>query len=288
MKGNGYQWYQWYQPWRHRAEIGFWVALYLFNAVFNSVTALMDVRRRGLPFADWEPVLWESSSAVAFLLLVPCVVWLTRRISLFGDNWRRILVTYLLASVAYSLAHVLLMVAMRHGVYGLMGGQYSFGPWARELAYEYMKDFRTFFSVVLMIEFYRFALRRLQGEARMLDTPDNEPAADRPERFLVKMLGREFLVPTDKIEWAQAAGNYVNLHVGERDYPLRSTLGGLSERLDPNRFVQTHRSWLINLDHVGEIEPLDTGDARIHMHDGSIVPCSRRYRDSLKQALFTT
>lgn len=280
-----FQWYQWYQPWRRQAEIGFWVLLYLSNAVFNSVTALMDVRRRDLPFADWEPVLWETSSALSFLILVPCVVWLTQRLPLFAGDWRRLLLTYLLASIAYSVAHVLLMVAMRHGVYALMGDQYSFGPWPRELLYEYMKDARSFLSVVVTIELYRFVLRRLQGEARMLDTPDNEPAAERPERFLVKMLGREFLVPTEKIEWVQAAGNYVNLHVGGRDYPLRSTLTRLTEQLDPNCFTQTHRSWLVNLNHVGEIEPLDTGDARIHMRTGKIVPCSRSYREQLKQVL---
>lgn len=122
----------------------------------------------------------------------------------------------------------------------------------------------------------------------MLDAPDDAPAAevDRPaRRFLVKMLGREFLIPVENIAWAQAAGNYVNLRSGNREYPLRSTLAGLIERLDPDRFVQVHRSWLVNLDQVVSIEPLDSGDANIHMQGGHIVPCSRRYREALRARL---
>jgi DNA-binding LytR/AlgR family response regulator len=52
-------------------------------------------------------------------------------------------------------------------------------------------------------------------------------------------------------------------------------------QLDPARFAQVHRSWAVNLDRVAEIEPLDSGDARLRMRDGSQVPCSRRYRDAL-------
>ena len=67
------------------------------------------------------------------------------------------------------------------------------------------------------------------------------------------------------------------------DYPLRSTIGGIGEKLDPARFVRVHRSHIVNLDQVASIEPLDTGDARVHMKDGSNLPCSRTYRGGLKQ-----
>ena len=105
---------------------------------------------------------------------------------------------------------------------------------------------------------------------------------ERPERFLVRKLGKEFLVAAADIEWLQASGNYVNLHVRGRDYPLRTTMAALEQRLDPARFVRVHRSYMVNLDCVGEIEPLDTGDARIAMRDGTTIPCSRTYRDALR------
>jgi DNA-binding LytR/AlgR family response regulator len=87
------------------------------------------------------------------------------------------------------------------------------------------------------------------------------------------------------IEWVQASGNYVNLRVRGHDYPLRSTIAGIGERLDPARFARIHRSYIVNLDRIAQIEPLDTGDARIVMDDGAIVPCSRRYRDALRPSL---
>ncbi len=55
-------------------------------------------------------------------------------------------------------------------------------------------------------------------------------------------------------------------------------------QLDPARFVRVHRSHAVNLDRIREIEPTDGGDARLHLHDGSVVPCSRRYREALTGA----
>src|SRR3546814_16674860 len=91
---------------------------------------------------------------------------------------------------------------------------------------------------------YRWFGRRLQGVARLLDPPDDGSATGketRPERFLVRKLGREFLVAASDIEWLQAAGNYVNLRVRGRDYPLRSTIRS-EERRVGKECVSTCRS----------------------------------------------
>ncbi|WP_346950161.1 LytTR family DNA-binding domain-containing protein, partial [Dyella sp.] len=120
----------------------------------------------------------------------------------------------------------------------------------------------------------------------LLAEPDEGPPVEpveRPERFLVRKLGKEFLVNASEIEWLQASGNYVNLHVRGRDYPLRSTMAGIEERLDARRFLRVHRSFAINLDYLAEIEPLDAGEARLRMRDGAVVPCSRRYRSQLRE-----
>jgi DNA-binding LytR/AlgR family response regulator len=97
----------------------------------------------------------------------------------------------------------------------------------------------------------------------------------------VRKLRREFLIATADIEWLQAQGNYVGLHVSGHDYLLRSTLTEFLEQLDPARFARVHRSHAVNLDRIAEIEPLDGGDARLKMKGGTQVPCSRRYRDAL-------
>jgi len=64
---------------------------------------------------------------------------------------------------------------------------------------------------------------------------------------------------------------------------LRATMVGIEGRLDPARFVRVHRSYFINLDYLAEIEPLETGDARLQMRDSMKIPCSRRYRAALRE-----
>ena len=275
-----------YLPWRRYVEVGFWVAFMLVNATLNSIVVVLDVERVHLDFATWEPVTWEWSSSLALLMLVPAVIAFDRWAPLQYGSLRRNLPRHLLASAGFSLLHVGAMVAMRKAVYAAMGGyRYDFGNWPRELFYEYLKDWRTYASILATVYLYRLLLLRLQGEARLLDAPDEgapvEPV-ERPERFLVRKLGKEFLVAANDIEWLQAASNYVNLHVRGRDYPLRSTMAALEPRLDPSRFVRVHRSYMVNLDCLAEIEPLDSGDARLRMRDGSAVPCSRRYRPALR------
>jgi DNA-binding LytR/AlgR family response regulator len=177
------------------------------------------------------------------------------------------------------------MVGLRHLVYEAAGSQYDFGYWPRELFYEYLKDGRTYTLLLVIVYFYRLLLLRLQGEARLLTAPDTGPpveAVEQPERFLVRKVGAEFLVAARDIEWLEAAENYVNLHVRGRTYPLRSTMTAIQERLDPRRFVRVHRSYIVNLDFLVQIEPLDTGDARLLLKDGARIPCSRRYRQALR------
>jgi len=278
--------YERYLPWRRWVEVGFWVAFICGNAAANSVVTWLDLQRSGLVrIQRWEPALWEWSSALVWLALLPAVAWFTRRYPTHWDNWRRRLPLHLVASVVVSLTHVLGMVGLRVLAYRWQGSEYDFGSWTAGLYYEYLKDVRSYALMVVVFEGYRLLLRRLQGEASLLAAPDEglplEPM-ERPERFLVRKLGREFLVAAGDIEWLQASSNYVNLRVRGHDYPLRSTIGGIEGKLDPRRFVRIHRSYIVNLAQVASIEPLDSGDARVHLRDGSQLPCSRRYREALK------
>lgn len=137
-----------------------------------------------------------------------------------------------------------------------------------------------------MIYLYRFVIRRLRGEAEFL-TEEREQAAPQPvtDRFLVKKLGREFLVKVEDIDWIEAAGNYVNLNVGSRAYPLRETMTGIEEKLTASGFVRVHRSAIVNLDRVAEIVPFETGDGEARLRSDVRVPVSRRYRKILRDQL---
>jgi len=274
-----------YLPHRRLFEVGFWVLFFGLQATINSVIVNMDVDRVRLDFARWEPWVWEWSSNLVLMALVPVILAIEARFPLRYGELRRSVGAHVLGSIAVSVLHVVGMVALRHLAYGLLGGRYDFGYWPRELAYEYLKDWRTYATVLLIVAAYRLLLLRLQGEARLLDEPDDGPPVEpvaRPDRFLVRKLGKEFLIAASEIEYLQASGNYVNLRVRGRDYPLRSTMAALEPRLDAARFVRVHRSYIVNLDCLLEIEPLDTGDARLSMRDGTKVPCSRRYRAAIR------
>ena len=275
-------------PWRRSAEILFWVLMTGFNCSGNAITTWMDIRREKRPDQWWQPWIWEFSSGLVWLLvLIPAIAWFSRKLPLTLDAWRRRLPEYLLASVVISVVHVLAMYGLRVMVYRLVGEHYDFGAWPRRFFYEYLKDVRTFATIVASMEVYRFVLRRLQGEVQLLAVPDEGPPIEpieRPERFLVRKLGRDFLVATADIEWVQASGNYVNLHVRGHDYPLRSTMAAIEARLNPAIFVRIHRSYLVNLGRIESIQPLEGGEARVHLKGGPSLPCSRRYLSALRAA----
>lgn len=275
-------------PWRKPVEILVWVMVFGISAVANTFVTLIDAERYGHSLPTWQPATWEGSSALVSILLLPPLLWFCERWPLHADTWLRRLPLYLAASVAWSLLHVAGMVLVRMVIYAAMGDRYDF-DWRIGLPYEYLKDIRTFASIVFLAHGYRWLWRRLQGEARVPDAPDPgipqspDELAGRPERFLVRKLGREFLLAANDVEWLQASGNYVNLRVRGHDYPLRSTLSAIESRLDPARFLRIHRSYIVNLDQVSSIEPLDTGDSRVHLKDGTVLPGSRTYRGALRE-----
>ncbi len=264
---------------------GAWILAFLAAAIGNSLTDWMDARRNGLPAQFWQPLTWQLTSIAVSLALLPMLLWACDRWPLHADTWRRRLPWYALGSVVWCLLHVSGMVLLRKLLYALNGGHYEFGDWPAQWVYEYLKDVRTFALIVTLAHTVSWFGRRIKGEVHLLDAPDEGvpvESLERPTRFLVRKLGREFLVATADVEWAQASGNYVNLRVRGHDYPLRSTLGIFEARLDPARFARIHRSYIVNLDLIASIEPLDTGDARLHLRDRTTLPCSRRYRAGLR------
>jgi two-component system, LytTR family, response regulator len=106
-----------------------------------------------------------------------------------------------------------------------------------------------------------------------------------PERLMVKADGRIYFVRIDQIDWIEAAGNYVRLHVGKEIHLLRESLAALENKLDPSHFVRIHRSTIVNLERMRELQPAFHGDYVIILHDGTELPVSRSCRDKLGESL---
>ena len=120
----------------------------------------------------------------------------------------------------------------------------------------------------------------------MITIGEDVQIPDKPERLLVKKIGKEFIIKIENIEWIEASGNYMNLHIEGRVYPLRETMSILENKLNPNQFVRIHRSSIINLDHIKEILPLDSDDFEVILNTNQQLKLSRRYREKVKNVLF--
>jgi two-component system, LytTR family, response regulator len=111
------------------------------------------------------------------------------------------------------------------------------------------------------------------------------PAASFLERFVVRTGARIVIVPAQEVDWIAAEGNYVRLHVAKRSYLVRDTMAGLEEKLDPTRFVRIHRSTIVKVAAIAELESVFQGEYLVILRDGTRLTSSRAYRQRLEQAV---
>lgn len=107
------------------------------------------------------------------------------------------------------------------------------------------------------------------------------------DRLVVKTGGRVYFVRTVDIDWCEADGNYVTLHTGPQSHVVRRTMASLEEQLDPRRFVRIHRSTMVNIDRIQELQSSFGGEYVVVLRSGARLPLSRGYRESLQQLLQT-
>ena len=103
--------------------------------------------------------------------------------------------------------------------------------------------------------------------------------------IVVREQERYLLVPTTSIHALEATGNYVCIHAERGQHLLRSSLSALEDRVDPKRFLRTHRSWIVNLDQVREAQPLSKSSWILLTRSGLKVPVGQQYRDALQKIL---
>lgn len=104
-------------------------------------------------------------------------------------------------------------------------------------------------------------------------------------RVPVKTENGTTFVRTDSIDWIEAARDHVRLHVGREAFVVRSTLTRMQEKLDPSRFVRIHRSAVVNVDRIAELQPYFHGEYIAILQSGRRLKVSRSWRDDLARAL---
>ncbi len=124
---------------------------------------------------------------------------------------------------------------------------------------------------------------------RILDLLAGTRAESRvTKRLAIKAAGRVVFLDVEEIDWVEAAANYVRLHVGKESHLLRESIGRISERLDPDRFVRVHRSTIVNVRRIKELQPCNSGEYIVVLKDGKELSCSRGYRTELDHLIEDT
>jgi len=122
--------------------------------------------------------------------------------------------------------------------------------------------------------------RRLLALVR--DLRRDQPRSD---RLVVKSGGRLFFLRADEIDWVEAAGNYVRLHVGSASHLLRETMTSIERRLDPEKFFRIHRCRIVNMERIQEVQPWLNGEYAVLLRTGTRLTLSRGYREKLQDRL---
>jgi two-component system, LytTR family, response regulator len=110
---------------------------------------------------------------------------------------------------------------------------------------------------------------------------DLQGGAQSWDRMVVREAGRMTFLKPDEIDWIEAEGNYLRLHVGKKSCLLRQTMNTAEARLASKKFLRISRSALVNLERVKEWQPLFHGDSVLTLEDGTRLTVSRVYREGL-------
>ena len=126
------------------------------------------------------------------------------------------------------------------------------------------------------------ALERAKARVRQRELEELAPPLD---RLTVRDSGRIFFVRVAEILWIEAYDYYVQLHVNGQAHLLRERMHHLEARLDPRRFARIHRSTIVNIERVKELQPFFHGEYTVLLEDGTRLKLSRTYRDRLELLL---
>lgn len=123
------------------------------------------------------------------------------------------------------------------------------------------------------------------GVANVATPAPTVPRARYLDRLMVKHDGRVFFVKVADVDWFEASGNYVRVHVGRVSHLIRETMHGIEAQLDPNLFARIHRAVIVNMDRIRELQPWFAGDYIVILRDGRQLKLSRTYREALQSRM---
>jgi len=139
----------------------------------------------------------------------------------------------------------------------------------------------------IALERVKKSIQHLQYEKEKIENllKNLHPEKKYLDRMLVKQLGKIIILNTEEINWIEAMEDYVNLHTARGDYLVLQSLSNLETKLDPNRFIRVHRSYIVNIDAIREIEQWPNSRYKLHLQDGHQITLSRSGVKRLKKLM---
>lgn len=248
-------------------------------AVAGNLAATLDRQvRAGQPAAPMVPLVDEVCSALVWLALAPLIARAFELLRPPRAPLPAAVALHVVLACAVSLVHYGLTRLLWTPVHLALGhGTRLSLSWDGYLGDLY-RDVLNYLLLGLMF-----------WGASVLLARRSRPREDRvtaPDVLEVRDGAQTRYLPVAEILWAEAAGNYVELHVADgRKVLMRGTLASLAQRLEAADFLRVHRSRLVNIAAVAAVENLPAGDAVLVLRDGGRVAASRRHRPSVAQAL---
>lgn len=261
-------------------EVLGWLFIVTFFWSLSAYNMLVDYERRLIDVQMLRLVTNETTSGFSALILVLFVRAMLDKFPLVKASFY-VVFAHFAGSIVFSVCHVVLMGMMRELVFWIAGQDYKHasldqpGGLLNVLTYEYAKDLPTYAAFAAIILIYRYF-----GKSE-LDIASSGEVKVPLNKILVKKGKSDRALDLEAVDWFQAASNYVRIFAGDEEYLMRGTLGELESRLVGQPFLRVHRSFVVNLDKVEQITPLEGGGYRLELTAGAHIPVGRRYKEAL-------
>ncbi|NVJ99182.1 MAG: LytTR family transcriptional regulator [Alphaproteobacteria bacterium] len=246
----------------------------------NALSQLTDAQRRGDELPAYVPWITEATSICFIIILFPILAFIVRRLPLSAETMKKTVLCHIGLSVAFSAVHVAGMVGLRKVIFSVIyGHHYQFFDiiW-RDALYEYRKDIVTYLLFITIL----YLTQALTKRDEALEQVTRQ--VSHPQKRLSFKSGSDLIwITLAGFSHAKAAGNYVELTADGTTHLIRVTLAALEKQLAGENVpvARTHRSYIVNANHIVAVKPKSDGDANIILKCGTLVPASRRFRANI-------
>jgi len=253
-----------------------WAALIAFLWTVDTFAKISYRSNTGFGKDNFRLISDQATSATAVLVMVLFVVYWLRLFPVRKDTWTSAIIGHTVGSVIFAFGHQILMIIQRVAVFAFKDMTYHWQEgFVSNLIVEYQKDVKIYVGIVAVMTAYQF-YRHIQSNPT--------PRVRLTNRLVVQTGTGEAVLAYEEIDYIEASRNYLEVHVGEKEYLIRDTAANLEKRLADGPFARSHRGYIVNLDKVAEIKMVD-GSLQILLKNGAALPLSRSYRDAFKLSI---